>query len=450
MSNANGVFGIKPGDVIQNTYKVEKLLGEGGMGATFKGHNMTTDHDVAIKVMIPSFATDERAVSLFKRESSLLRTVQSDAVIRYETTLQDAEGRLFLVMEYIPGKPLADYLKRGARLDSKGVLKLARRLAGGLDAIHKLNIVHRDIAPDNILVPEEDILKAKLIDFGLASDTAGTEKSILGDSVAGKFSYMAPEQLGLFGAKATPATDIYALGLVLMQVAGLDVPGAGKGIGAIEARREDLSLAGANISTPLKKLLESMLKADPKDRVANLSAAITSALNAPEGGGDTEQPPIGGTGGTTGGGGGKSKLPILIAAGVVCLAVIGGGAFYLTQGGEGPTGPSSTTTTGEGKEIVEREDDPVGKAIALVNEGGRENLEIALGVFMKLGNDAEASSDTRIRALMEVAKMYDPQTYDPDRSPFPQANKNAARRTYQKAADLGSADALNAVNRLGE
>ncbi|MCY4334003.1 MAG: protein kinase [Litoreibacter sp.] len=449
MSNANGVFGIKPGDVIQNTYKVEKLLGEGGMGATFKGHNMTTDHDVAIKVMIPSFAKDERAVSLFKRESSLLRTVNSDAVIRYETTLQDAEGRLFLVMEYVPGKPLAAYLKRGARLDSEGVLKLARRLAGGLDAIHKLNIVHRDIAPDNILVPEEEILKAKLIDFGLASDTAGTEKSILGDSVAGKFSYMAPEQLGLFGGKATPATDIYALGLVLMQVAGLSVPGAGKGIGAIESRREDLSLAGADISTPLKKLLESMLKADPKDRVSNLSAAISRALEAGDDD-ETTGPPIpGGTGsGSTGGGSEKSKLPLLIAAGVVGVALIGGGAYFLTQG-DRPTGPSSVTTTEESKEIVVG-DDPVDKAIELVNTGGRENLEVALGVFMKLGNDAEASSDTRIRALMEVAKMYDPETYDPNRSPFPQANKNAARRTYQKAADLGSADALNAVNRLGE
>ncbi|MEM7472700.1 MAG: serine/threonine-protein kinase [Pseudomonadota bacterium] len=445
MSDASGVFGIKPGDVIQNTYKVEKMLGEGGMGATFKGHNMTTDHDVAIKVMIPSFAKDERAVSLFKRESSLLRTVQSDAVIRYETTLQDAEGRLFLVMEYLPGRPLADYLKRGARLGSKDVLKLARRLAGGLDAIHKLNIVHRDIAPDNILVPEEDILKAKLIDFGLASDTAGTEKSILGDSVAGKFSYMAPEQLGLFGAKATPATDIYALGLVLMQVAGLSVPGAGKGIGAIEARRENLSLAGADISAPLKLLLENMLKADPGDRVRDLSAAIKRALDTPDDV-DVTTPP-GPSGGGKTGGGEKSKMPMLIAAGVVALAVIGGGVFFMTK--DQPGDGSSINTTSDSKALL-KEPDAVDKAIALVDQGGRENLEIALGALMKLGNDDAAEADTRIRALIEVAKMYDPQTYDPQRSPFAQANKSAARRMYQKAADLGSADAQNAVARLGE
>ncbi|MEM9269137.1 MAG: serine/threonine-protein kinase, partial [Pseudomonadota bacterium] len=197
------VFGLSPGDVIQNTYRIDKLLGEGGMGATFAGQNIATDHPVAIKVMTPEFARNKKALELFRRESSLLRTVQNEAVIRYETTLQDGEGRLFLVMEYIDGHPLSYYISKGARLEGEDVLKLGRRLASGLAAIHKLGIVHRDVAPDNILVPQNDVQMATLIDFGLASDTVGSEKSIIGDTMAGKFSYMAPEQLGLFGGKVT-------------------------------------------------------------------------------------------------------------------------------------------------------------------------------------------------------------------------------------------------------
>lgn len=186
---------LKPGTIIQDTYKITRLMGEGGMGATFAGRNLATDHDVAIKVISTAFSDNKRAVDLFRREANLLRTIQHEAVVRYETTLQDKEGRLFLVMELLDGAPLSDYVQKGARLGSEDVLRLGRRLAAGLDAIAAVGMVHRDIAPDNIFVPGGDIQSAKLIDFGLASNTVGTEKSILGDDFAGKFSYCAPEQL---------------------------------------------------------------------------------------------------------------------------------------------------------------------------------------------------------------------------------------------------------------
>lgn len=209
----HSVLGLRPGSVVQDSYRIERLLGEGGMAATFAATNLATGHPVALKVMSPAFSANRKAVELFRRESTLLRSVRNDAVIGYETTLMDAEGRLFLIMEFVDGKPLSDYVRKGLRLKPQDVLALGARLAGGLAAIHALGIVHRDIAPDNILIPHDDITEAKLIDFGLASDTVGTDQSIIGDSFAGKLSYCAPEQLGLYGNKARPATDAYALGL---------------------------------------------------------------------------------------------------------------------------------------------------------------------------------------------------------------------------------------------
>ncbi len=269
---------LKPGVVVQDTYRIDALLGEGGMGATFAGRNLATDHPVAIKVISAAFAGNSRAVELFRREANLLRTIQHEAVVRYETTLLDREGRLYLVMEKLDGHPLSHYVQRGARLSPEFTLRLGGRLASGLDAIASVGTVHRDIAPDNIFVPDGDIQEAKLIDFGLASNTIGTEKSILGDDFAGKFSYCAPEQLGVVDAPVSPRTDAYALGLVLMKVAGFPVPGEGKGAGA--ARRADIEIPGDLAGPALGHVLWQLLRADPEARPSPITPAFERALTS--------------------------------------------------------------------------------------------------------------------------------------------------------------------------
>lgn len=457
----HSAFGLRPGSVVQDTYRIDALLGEGGMGATFRATNLATGHQVAIKVMSPGFSANRRAVEMFRRESTLLRSVRNEAVIGYETTLMDGEGRLFLVMEFIDGKPLSEYLRRGLRLKSEDVLALGARLAGGLAAIHALGIVHRDIAPDNILIPQDDITEAKLIDFGLASDTIGTDKSIIGDSFAGKLSYCAPEQLGLYGNVARAATDAYALGLVLMKAAGLPVPGEGKGFAALDERRHDVAPPADRISAPLANVLRALLRADPGDRPADLVALFTEARSRPEAkapapakatpprrtrGAEVPTPkvvpdPVAGTGG-----GGKRR--VILAGGAVLVVAAATLGLLAWQ-----RGPGATALPGADVQMAQEAiaaDDPLAAITQLIAQGDGDSLNAALGALLAYQRDALNPVEARQRAAILLARMYDPATFDAASSPFTSPNPSAARRYYQAAADLGSPDARDALTRLQE
>ncbi|MCE6951777.1 serine/threonine protein kinase [Cereibacter sphaeroides] len=421
---------LQPGDVIQDTYRVEARLGQGGMGTTWRGVNLTTQDVVAIKVMAPEIALVPRAVDLFRREAQLLRKVQSDAVIRYETTLQDREGRLYLIMEFVDGQPLSHYLERGARLAPADVLLLGRRIAGALAAIHALGIVHRDVAPDNIMLPDGDIGHCKLIDFGLASNTAGTEASIIGSTYAGKYSYSSPEQFGLHGARVGAASDVYSLGLVLMKVAGLKVPGEGMGIAAVEARRDDLKIPpAAGLPTALRATLEAMLKTRPEERPTDLVQRLTAAAGAVDRGVPR----------------GMARRGILLGlGGVSALAVAGAGLWFalplLSKDGQG----GSSRQVEVARRALDASD-PLAEVEALIDSG---NLEAALASLIALARNPDASAERRIRAHLALGRMYDPATFDPRRSPFPQPNAAAARRAYEAAAALGSAEAQTALAKL--
>lgn len=436
-------LGLGPGDVIQDTYEILGVLGRGGMGATFRGRNRATGHEVAIKVISPELASDQRFEELFKRESNLLRTIRHDGVIRYETTLQDRKRRLYLVMEYVQGKPLAAYLRRRARLSSEDVLDLGAKLAGGLAAVHQLNIVHRDVSPDNILIPDDNTLSPKLIDFGVASDTVGTDRSIIGESFAGKLTYAAPEQLGLFGGRVAPATDVYALGLVLLRVAGGQIPGEGKGIAdMLEARREDVSLAGASLSPALTLVLEAMLRADPADRPTDLPALFASADAGAE-----PQPPEPDRSN-------PDAAPPLrmhraaIAAGLAALIVVAAAGTWLMirPGGDLATPPQDDAAIAD-RILASKE--PMALAESWMTGGGQERLNGIYAAMLTLARDEARPTDLRQSAAMAAAKMYDPVTFDATRSPFREPNPTAALRHYCRAADLGSSDATEAVTRLG-
>ncbi|MGI4732253.1 MAG: protein kinase domain-containing protein [Janthinobacterium lividum] len=267
------VGAIRTGDVLNNMFEVRRAVARGGMGEVFEGANVITDERVAIKVILPQLAADPHVISLFHREARTLTHLHHEAVVQYRVLAQEPRlGVLYIVTEYIDGISLAEMLGT-VRPDAPALSALLRRLASGLRAAHALGAIHRDIAPDNVLLAGGELARAKIIDFGIAKDLDPGTATIVGDGFAGKLGYVAPEQLGDFGRRLGPWTDVYSLGLVMLAVAaGRDIGMGGSLVDAVDKRRAgpDLSVAPPE----LRALLEKMTRADPDRRLASMDAVL--------------------------------------------------------------------------------------------------------------------------------------------------------------------------------
>ncbi|MBS0528863.1 MAG: protein kinase, partial [Proteobacteria bacterium] len=246
------------------------MIGAGGMGEVYRGHEVQTGATVAIKMLLPDMAENEAALALFRREASALMNLHHDAIVRYFLfTLEPTLQRPYLAMEFIDGRSLSDILEAGP-LPYEDVVKLVRRVTSGFHVAHERGLVHRDVSPDNIIIPRGGVSSAKIIDFGIARSTAVGDPTIIGDGFAGKHNYVSPEQVGLFGHDVTFKSDIYSLGLVLFNaMTGQKLDMGGSQFQLVEKRRTVPDLS--QVDSRLRPLLERMLQPDPKDRPASMA-----------------------------------------------------------------------------------------------------------------------------------------------------------------------------------
>jgi serine/threonine-protein kinase len=268
---------VPKGTQLNNMFEIDELVTAGGMGEVYKGHNIQTHDPVAIKIVLPEFAQDELILELFRKEARILNHLHHEAIVRYYVFSIDAAlGLPFLAMEYVDGPSLAERIKEGP-LDVASIATLQRHLADGLEKAHEAGVIHRDIAPDNVILPGGRVDRAKIIDFGIARSAATGGGTLLGGQFAGKYNFVSPEQLGLFDGDVTNRSDIYSLGLVLAACAlGRPLDMSGSQVAVIEKRRVVPDISG--IPLPLRELIEAMLQPDPKDRpqsMAEVAAWIT-------------------------------------------------------------------------------------------------------------------------------------------------------------------------------
>lgn len=308
-----------PGTQLNDLYEIDELLAAGGMGEVFRGHAIETGDPVAIKTIRPEFAGNAQALALFRKEAGALRDVHHGAVVRYYVFSIDRRLDLpYLAMEFVTGQSLAERLRTGP-LPFAEVEILRRRLAGGLQAAHEAGIVHRDVSPDNVILPAGDPARAKIIDFGIARTATG--HTVIGDGFAGKYDYVSPEQLGLQGGDVTARSDIYSLGLVLAQASRGRPVDMGASPADFVARRSALpDLTG--IDARLRPLLDAMLQPDPRrrpDSMAEVEAWRPAVPRAPSGNG-------------------RGRLRLLaLGGGAAGLALVAAAALLWSQ--SAPNGP---------------------------------------------------------------------------------------------------------------
>src|SRR3954447_11620387 len=251
---------LEPGQVLAQRYRIQRLLGKGGMGAVYLAEDEVLGEPVALKVILSSFAADEAAmIARFRREAAAARRVSSPSVIRIHDLGEARPGLLYLSMEYFAGRTLTELISQRGVVPLKDAQDLLQQVAAGLEAAHQAGVIHRDLKPSNVLVGERGMVK--IIDFGLATTAFGDGLTATG-AILGTPHYMAPEQLR--GKPVDARTDIYALGALAYHLVTGRPPFSGDNAIAI-------GFAHLSETAPTPKSLR-------KDCPDTLDAAIMSAL----------------------------------------------------------------------------------------------------------------------------------------------------------------------------
>jgi len=324
IASPRGGATLGPGTKILNdTYIIERCLGKGGMGEVYEAKHIELGSKRAIKIILPEYAKNTQYVGLFIEEARKLSRVTNDAIVRYFEFSRDETGARYLVMEFVDGESLSAVLDRRC-LTPAEVIELIVRLAQGLAAAYDQGIkAHRDISPANILLPQGRVDLAKVIDFGIAKSADGG-MTLIGSDFAGKYSYVSPEQVGLFGGpeQVDEKSDIYSLGLLAAAAAigfGKRLDMGSEPASVTLARQKVPDLSG--IPGELRPLLSRMLQPRPQDRPSSMRALIEEAQRL--GPKQAERP--GAAGARP-----KRRLPVWqLASGLVGLAAVAGVAIFM-------------------------------------------------------------------------------------------------------------------------
>jgi serine/threonine-protein kinase len=204
------------GKMLNQTYHVVKVIGEGGMGRVYEArHTRIGSKRFAIKVLHPEFARQPQVISRFQREAEAAASIKNEHVVDVFDVDRTADGRPFLVSEFLEGREYAEYLAEVGKMRTGPAVRIVRQICKALAAAHAKGVVHRDMKPENVfLTGALTMPSAKVIDFGISKidDAPGTALTKTG-MIMGTPSYMAPEQAR--GDRVDHRADIYAVGAIL-------------------------------------------------------------------------------------------------------------------------------------------------------------------------------------------------------------------------------------------
>jgi serine/threonine-protein kinase len=252
---------------IAGRYRLEGRLGFGGMSTVHLALDLRLERQVAVKLLAEHLADDPTFVSRFQREAqAAARLVHPNIVQIFDSGLDEASGRHFIVMEYIEGQSCAEILRDDGWVEVDEAVSIIEQACEGLDYAHRHGVVHRDVKPGNLLRAREG--EVKLADFGIAKATEQSSITQVG-SVLGTAAYLAPEQAR--GEEAGPPADLYALGVVTYQLISGRLPYEATSLTelALKQQREEppmLDTLVAAVGPELADAVAIALALDPRDR----------------------------------------------------------------------------------------------------------------------------------------------------------------------------------------
>ncbi len=231
---------MTPGDIIKGKYRVERVLGEGGMGVVVAAHHLALDQRVAIKLLHPALLAEPELVARFAREARAASKIESDHVARVTDVDALDDGTPFMVMEYLEGLDLSIVRKRGQGLPVPAAVGYVIEACEAIGEAHRRGIVHRDVKPANLFLAEKSDgrTRVKVLDFGISKVGGGEGGAgrVTGVGVViGSAEYMSPEQM-IAARDVDAGTDIWALGVTLYELLTAQAPFAGDTIPQICAR----------------------------------------------------------------------------------------------------------------------------------------------------------------------------------------------------------------------
>ena len=280
------------GQVLAGKYRIDDKIDEGGMGCVYRATHVLMEKVVAVKVLHPALAADDKIVARFTREAKAASRIYHPHAISVTDFGEAENGIVYLVMEYLRGRTLKDIVRSGGPLSLERTVEIVRQVAGALEAAHNEGVVHRDLKSDNIMLEEHTGGDwAKVLDFGIAK-IQQTERSVhetdpgltAPNLIIGTPQYMSPEQCSQASA-IDARSDVYSFGVILYEMLAGHVPFSGDSPTAIMMRHiqeppPSLLEERPDLPAEVGRVLERALAKNPEERfqkATELSAALAEA-----------------------------------------------------------------------------------------------------------------------------------------------------------------------------
>jgi len=251
-------------------YRIVEQIGRGGMGIVYKGEHVSLGRFVAIKTLTANLTLDPQYLSRVMREAKILAELQHSNIV-YIYDIESEGGTDYLIMEYVPGKTVAELLKEHGPFAVNRAIKIVSEVASALSHSHKRHVIHRDIKPGNIMITEDG--DVKVTDFGVAKVTAGADVTQTG-LIQGTPYYMSPEQARGY-SDIDGRSDIYSLGIVFYQMVTGKVPFTGNSqFDILEKQIREPPVPPSVLANSLPAIYEEIiLKCIAKDRANRFPTA---------------------------------------------------------------------------------------------------------------------------------------------------------------------------------